>query len=230
MIRLRMPTKLAFVHTSHVLIPTFSALAKQILPELETFHMTDESLIKNTIAAKTLTATTIRRLVGMIGLAHDGGAGAVMVTCSSIGPGVKVAREVFDFPILRVDEAMAEAAVGSGKRIGVAATLSTTLEPTIQLIRDTAAAHRREIEIMPTLCEGAFEAVIAGDTERHDSLVEKALAELQGQVDVIVLAQASMARVLPKLPTAGAPILSSPELALRKARTTLLGEPAAAAH
>ncbi len=222
-----MPTKLAFVHTGHVLIPTFGALAKQILPEFETFHMLDESLIKNTIAAKTLTTATIRRLIARIGLAHAGGADAVMVTCSSIGAGVKVAREVYDFPVLRVDEAMAEAAVEGGKRIGVAATLSTTLEPTIQLIRDTAAAHGREVEIIPTLCQGAFEAlVIAGETERHDSLVQKALAELRAQVDIIVLAQASMARVLPKLPAIGAPILSSPELALRKARSLLLSEAA----
>src|SRR5579863_9269927 len=129
-----MTSKLAFIHTSHVLIPTFSGLAKKILPELETFHMTDESLIRNTIAAQALTRTTIRRLTTMIGLAHEAGTDAVMVTCSSIGPGVKVARELFDFQVLRVDEAMAEAAVRSGRRIGVAATLSTTLEPTMRLI------------------------------------------------------------------------------------------------
>src|SRR5580698_133681 len=182
-----MISKLAFVHTSHVLIPTFAGLAKKILPEMETFHMTDESLIRNTIAAQSLTKTTVRRLVGMIGSAHEAGAGAVMVTCSSIGPGVKAARAVYDFPVFRVDEAMAEAAVRSGRRIAVAATLSTTLEPTIQLIEQTAFSEGRPIEILRSLCEGAFEAVIAGDTERHDSLVGKALASLQEHADVIVL-------------------------------------------
>jgi hypothetical protein len=122
---------------------------------------------------------------------------------------------------------MAEAAVAGGKRIGVAATLSTTLDPTIRLIRDTAAHHGRAIEILPALCEGAFEAVLAGDTDRHDSLVTKALAELRARADVIVLAQASMVRVLAKLPAGGTPILSSPELALRKARALLVGEPVA---
>jgi Asp/Glu/hydantoin racemase len=222
-----MISKLAFVHTSHVLIPTFAGLAKKILPELETFHMTDESLIRNTIAAHALTKTTVRRLVAMIGSAHEAGADAVMVTCSSIGAGVKVAREVYDFPVLRVDEAMAEAAVSSGRRIGVAATLSTTLEPTIQLIEETARIEGRPIEVLRSLCEGAFEAVLAGDTERHDSLVEKALSSLREQADVIVLAQASMARVLAKLPPGGPPVLSSPELALRKARSLLVEEPAA---
>ena len=225
-----MTNKLAFVHTSQVLIPPFSRLANEILPELETFHMTDESLIRNTIAAQGLTKATLRRLVAMIGSAHDAGAGAVMVTCSSIGAGVRVARELYDFPVLRVDEAMAEAAVSAGRRIGVAATLRTTLEPTISLIEEAAAAAGRAIEIVPSLCEGAFEAVLAGDTERHDALLALSLAALRDQVDVVVLAQASMARVVAELTGGGAPILSSPELAVRQARRILIEEAVAAAR
>jgi Asp/Glu/hydantoin racemase len=218
-----MKLKLAFVHTSHILIPLFSKLAQEILPEVEVFHLTDESLIRNTIAAGRLTKTTIRRLVNTIGSAHDGGAAAVMVTCSSIGPGVKVARLLFDFPVLRVDEPLAEAAVGTGSRIGVAATLRTTLEPTIALIEETAALRNRTIEIAPSLAEGAFEAMLAGDTGRHDTLLIEALTRLQQSVDVIVLAQASMARVVAQLHTnGGPPILSSPELAVRSVRAVLV--------
>ena len=49
--------------------------------------MVDESLIRNTIAAGPLTKSTVRRMVSMIGSAHEAGADAVMVTCSSIGNG-----------------------------------------------------------------------------------------------------------------------------------------------
>jgi Asp/Glu/hydantoin racemase len=223
-----MLSKLAFIHTSHVLIPTFTTLARKFLPGVETFHMTDESLIRNTIAAQALTKTTIRRLINMIGSAHEGGADAVLVTCSSIGPGVKLAREVYDFPVLRVDEPMAERAVNTGKRIGVAATISTTLEPTIQLIEETATLRGRAVEIVPSLCRGAFEAVLAGDTEKHDAMVAEALTTLREHADVIVLAQASMARVLAKLSPGGIPILSSPELAMGHVRQTLVMEPVAA--
>ena len=59
----------------------------------------------------------------MVQSAHEAGADAVMVTCSSIGPGVEVARQLLDLPIFRIDEAMAESAVNVGTRIGVAATL-----------------------------------------------------------------------------------------------------------
>jgi Asp/Glu/hydantoin racemase len=207
---------LAFIHTSHVLIPLFSGLARKILPEIEVFHISDESMIRATMRAGGMTATTRRRLLATINSAREAGAGAVMVTCSSIGEGTTLARQVFDFPIFRIDEAMADAAVQSGRRIGVAATLRTTLEPTIRLLNEVAAGRGREITVVPSLCEGAFEAVLAGDTERHDSILMDSLHRLRSDVDVVVLAQASMARVVDQMHSnGGAPILSSPELALR---------------
>lgn len=220
-----MKKKLAFLHTSHVLIPLFAELAKDLLPDFEIFHMTDESLIKNTIASERLTPVTTRRLAAMIGSAHEGGASAVMVTCSSIGPATQVARSLYDFPIFRIDEAMADAAVATGRRIGVAATLRTTLEPTLALLKDTAVRAAKEVEVVPALFEGAFEAVLAGDTKRHDSLVAEGLLDLRKKSDVVVLAQASMSRVVGQLNlNGGSPILSSPELAVRRMRYVLSAE------
>lgn len=215
---------LAFIHTGHVLIPVFAQLAKERLPGVDVFHMLDESLIRNTIAGGGLSKPTIRRLMSTIESAHDGGADAVMVTCSSIGEGVPIARRQFDFPILRVDEAMAEAAVKTGGRIGVAATLRSTLEPTVALLRETAARAGREVEIVPRLSEGAFERLISGDAPGHDHMLAASLSELRKEVDVIVLAQASMARVAAQFDGSGPRILSSPELAIRRARDLLSPE------
>ena len=217
-----MKKKIAFLHTSHVLVPMFAELAKDLLPEFEIFHMTDESLIQNTIASQGLTPITIRRLAAMIGSAHEGGAGAAMVTCSSIGPATQIARSLYEFPVFRIDEAMADAAVATGRRIGVAATLKTTLEPTLALLKDTAAQAAKDVEIVPALFEGAFEAVLAGDTKRHDALVAEGLLGLREKSDVVVLAQASMSRVVGQLHlNGGSPILSSPELAVRRMRDVL---------
>ena len=220
----------AYIHTSHVLIPLFTELSRREMPEAEVFHMVDESLIKNTIRQQKLTTTTIRRVIGMVGSAREGGADAVAVTCSSIGPAVSLAQRLFDFPVIRVDDAMAELAVRSARRIGVAATLRTTLEPTVALLREKAAAARREVEVLDSLCEGAFEAVLAGDTATHDRILGDFLGHLVKQVDVVVLAQASMARVVANLPPdpARVPILSSPELAVRSLRSALYPESATA--
>jgi len=183
--------------------------------------MVDESLIQQTIAAGKLQKVTVRRLISMVESASMIGVDGVLVTCSSIGPAVSLAARLFPFPVIRVDEAMAEKAVSQGRRIGVLATLRTTLEPTIALLREKSAAAGIETRIEESLCDGAFQAVLAGDTETHDRAVSHALAELAGKVDLVVLAQASMARVLQQMPELKVPVLSSPELAVLRTRELL---------
>src|SRR5207249_666121 len=103
-----------------------------------------------------------------------------------------------------------------GSRIGVIATLASTLEPTAALIKARGSAAGKEIDLKTVVVEGAFEAVISGNGAKHDALVGSALKNLATQVDVIVLAQASMARVVESLsvPEKPVPILSSPRLAI----------------
>jgi Asp/Glu/hydantoin racemase len=211
---------LALLHTSPVLTPLFASLCARWLPETRIFHAVDESLIKNTIQAGHLEKVTVRRLAAQVGSAFDAGADAVLVTCSSIGPAVEVARQLYDRPVLRVDEPMARDAVWRGRRIGVLATLRTTLEPTSALVRSQAREASRPVEIVECLCEGAFEAVLCGDTATHDRLVSEALTDRMRDVDTIVLAQASMARVVAALPPGAvkAPVLSSPESGVRQVR------------
>lgn len=209
---------LGLIHTSPVLVPAFEALVKEHLPGVTFFHMVDESLIKNTIRSGYLEKKTVRRLCSMVESAIEAGADTVLVTCSSIGPAVNVARQLFDVPVVRIDESMAETAVRTGPRVGVIATLSTTLEPTAGVIRDTAARLGVPVELTTHLCEGAFQAVIAGDTETHDRMVREGLLSIQRGVDVVVLAQASMARVLQQIPESdrSCPFLTSPALAVRQ--------------
>lgn len=167
----------------------------------------------------------------MVQSAREGGADGVVVTCSSIGPAATMARALFDFPVVRVDEPMAEEAVRVGRRIGVAATLRTTLEPTVALLRAKALDAGRDVDVIESLCEDAFAAVLSGDTRTHDRLLSDSLARLRPSVDVVVLAQASMARVVANLPGNGCPpILSSPELAVRRLGSILFPDSPAAAN
>jgi len=216
---------LALIHTTPVLIPGFTELCKELLSGVSVFHVVDESLIKNTIQVGKLEKRTIRRLVRLVESAGEAGADAVLVTCSSIGPAVPVARALFEFPVLRIDEPLAEEAVRIGQRIGALATLRTTLDPTVQLLEETARQQGRPREITSSLCEGAFEAVCAGDAPTHDRLVLDKLQDMMQRVDVVVLAQASMARIIPQIPagTRMVPILSSPRLAMERVRNTLHG-------
>lgn len=209
---------LGLIHTSATLIPVFQQLCQQYLPGITIFNIVDDSLVKNIIAQGGEVGPSIyRRVADYVASAEDAGADYVLVTCSSIGAAVEAAAEKVRVPVLRVDQPMADMAVKTGTRIGVIATLQTTLQPTSDLVKRRAALIGKEIELTAKLCEGAFDALMSGDAGKHDNLVADALRELSKQVDVILLAQASMARVVDTLSNEdkGVPIVASPPNAIQ---------------
>jgi Asp/Glu/hydantoin racemase len=215
--------RLGLLHTSATLVPVFEQLCKSKLPGVSVFNLVDDSLIKDVIAHGRLRPQTARRVVQHVAAAEDAGAEFIMVTCSSIGRAVETAAEVASVPVLRVDQPMADRAVATARRVGVIATLPTTLEPTADLLSRRAAAAGKEIELTSRLCDNAFDALMSGNAAMHDSLVSAALRELSEQVNVIALAQASMARVVDSLPESErrVPILASPPLAIDYLATVL---------
>jgi len=218
------PTTLGFIHTSATLVPVFQQLAAAQLAGVETFHISDDSLIKDVIRRNELTPLTAKRVAQHVASAEEAGANYILVTCSSIGRAVEAAALNAKVPVLRVDQPMADAAVRTGRRIGVIATLPTTLDPTADLIRRRATAAARDVQITERLCQGAFAALMSGDAATHDAAVAAALRELSSSCDVVVLAQASMARVADALPPSEkpAPVLSSPGLAINYLASVLL--------
>lgn len=215
--------RVALVHTVSSIVPGFGALCAELIPTADIFNIVDESLLQDCLRQGQLTRPIARRLVAHVISAEQAGAEIIMVTCSSMGLAIEASRPLVGVPVLRVDEPMANQAIALGQRIGVVATLRTTLDPTVSIIRTRAEVFGKEVEVKCKLCEGAFEAVMAGDAASHDAIVTAGLRELVADVDVVVLAQASMARVVETLPKEDwqIPILSSPRLAVEHLATLL---------
>ncbi len=206
-----------FIHTITGLEKTFDALTDQYIDEdTRSHHISDESLIRRILANKGLTKDVRRRFLENIIAAEDAGADLVQVTCSSVTPVIPCARQLVSIPVFSIDEPMARKAVDNYKRIGVMATNPGTLNPSSDLIRSTADLSNREVTVQPLLCEGAYEALLAGEPEEHDQIVQGYFRTLAYDVDVIVLAQASMARIIDTLgpEEKSVPVLTSPPLAM----------------
>jgi aspartate/glutamate racemase len=220
-----MTKSIALLHTSPTVIPMFKALTDELLKGSAVFNMVDESLLRDIIRDKGLSEPTAARLIGHVKAAEQAGAEIILVSCSSMGRAVERSRKDCKSIVLRVDEPMAEKAIATGSRIGVIATLPSTLKPTVELIQERAAAHGKSVSIESCLVEGAFDAVISGNGAKHDELIKSKLKELVGRVDVVVLAQASMARVVDSMSPEEkpVPILSSPRLAVEKIRELING-------
>lgn len=208
---------LAVIHTTPVTVQTMKDLHQKIRPEVRLINLLDDSLLADVMQAGSPTPEVEQRMRSYLQNAHLAGADGVMCACSSVGEVVEKLGADSEVPFWRVDEPMAREAARLGQKIGVIATVSTTLEPTARLVQ-----RQGNIEVQKVLVEGAYAALMAGNSDQHDLLVSQALRELLEQVDVVVLAQASMARVVATLnPPPEKPVLSSPESGLRAALEAL---------
>jgi Asp/Glu/hydantoin racemase len=208
-------TRVCLLHTVTSLPAVFARLLPVEVGEVDAVNIVDETLLRDTIEHGMLPRTR-RRVAAYTGFARESGAAALLVTCSSIGEAAEEARAEAGIPVYRVDAPMAAEAAHTGRRIGVLATLAATLQPTRDLLRRGSGPH----EIHESVCPGAFEALRAGDTGRHDKIVGAEVRRLAAEVDVLVLAQASMARVVDGLPDGAVPVpvLTSPRSGVRQLR------------
>lgn len=209
-------TKVAVLHTSFVFVtvePAINDLLQELLPDAEVVHFVDSDVLAQVGRDGGITQQSTDRMVHLAQAAEAAGVDAIFNACSSLGPTMDVARQKVHTPIIKIDDAMALRAATSGTEIGVLATVPTTLDPTSNLILAKAAETGREVHIHQRLTKGAFDVLMGGDREAHDDMVSREAAELAKEVDLIVLAQASMARLAPRLSEeTGIPVLASPRL------------------
>ncbi len=216
--------KLAIIHTSPATVEPLKALASELLPGCEVVNFVDDSILPQLAQNGGDLRAVQGRLKQYACFAQEVGATAILEACSSVGELVSVMQQQVTIPIVRIDEAMAESAVQRGTRVGVAATLATTLNPTTRLLEAKAREAGKKIEVKPALIDGAYARLIAGDREGHDALLVQTLSELAQATEVVVLAQASMARVLPKLSLAAQnKVLTSPRLGMERVKAVLEG-------
>lgn len=202
--------KISIIETTLVPLQDLRELFFEIIPDAEIISFVDDSLLKEVIAAGEPTPGVIRRYCSYAINAESIGSDLIFNQCSSVGDVVDIAQKMVNVPIFKTDLPMAQEAVEKGARIGVVATLNTTLNPTSRLIQKVADEKGKSITIIPKLAEGAFELVSKGDKDGHNKLVIKTIQELANSVDVIALAQGSMAVLIPDLKNVSIPVLSSP--------------------
>ncbi len=226
--------RLVLVHTVPPLVAAFDRLAREILPGVQVFHVLDEPILEkvrlhnlqavdSAEVAESFHAAIAAHLQEHVTTAQHILAEALLVTCSTVSPYVDLLSS--RLPLVKIDEAMIAQAVARAGRIGVLATNPTTLTPTRMSLEQQAARTGRPVEVRVRLVEGAFAALMAGDELTHDRLLIEAIAAEVKQNDLVILAQASMAHVVDRLP-AGVErglVLTSPHTALLRVKQILEG-------
>ena len=164
-----------------------SALTRRFEGDKLTFvTLSDPSIIADAVRNGSPSREAAKRLYLMYAQAVAAGADVILNACSSVGDIAAAAQPglaCVGVPLVRVDERMAMDAVAKYRRIGVIATLSSTMEPTKRLLLACAQKQGRAVELVCALADNAF----GGGPE---PLIEAA-GKLDG-VECIVLAQGSM--------------------------------------
>ena len=96
------------------------------------------------------------------------GVDLILLACSTFNRAVEHARPMIRTPLLQIDRPMMDLAVGQGSRIGLLATVPTTVPASERLLRLAASDAGKAVEIKTRLCSDAFAALKAGLTDKHN--------------------------------------------------------------
>jgi len=194
-------------------------MLSEAMPDVRLVNIVDDSLLADVMREGKVTPAITRKMRHYVLAAEQTGTQAILSFCSTMGDTIDVARKLISIPIMKIDEAMAEKAVAGGEKIGVLATVPTTLDPTFRLIHSKGSEMNKPVITERLLCKGAFQILMSGDKAKHDQMVmEKASSAAKG-VDVFVLAQASMARLENQISQkVGKPVFSSPRLCVERVK------------
>lgn len=202
-------------HTAPFLVDVFKALLAKRLPNIESFHIVDESLVKEAQRDGGLTPEVIRRVEIETRLAGDAGADLVLYTCATISPAADHLRSKFAIPLIKIDEPVAKRAIELGERVRLICTSKTAVDGVKAVIEEKAAETGKQVRVTPFVESEAYAMRRDGDKEGHDRRVVEAAVGLPRDFDVLVLGQASMAHLAPELEVVlGVPVLGNTTLCI----------------
>jgi len=193
-----------------------NALFIKEFPKIIIRNIIDDGLVKEIIANNDIiTSSLVRRVCSYILSAEISGADLVVITCSTISCIAIIAKHLVRIPVVRIDEPMAELAVKKGERVKVLATLSSTLTPTMQLIKEKRQQQGKKVVLDGFLINKARQFLDEGNHKKHDQIIKEEIENALENYDLVILAQASMERVLDTLSAEKQKrVLTSPKLAV----------------
>ncbi|WP_411880879.1 aspartate/glutamate racemase family protein [Polaromonas sp. YR568] len=215
--------RIALIHALvHSMAPVNEAF-QRLWPEARLVNLLDDSLSRDLAEGRAgLDETMHQRFETLARYAVEGGAQAILFTCSAFGPCIeRVARQHPGIPVLKPNEAMIEEAAGQAGQTGPLGLIAT-FAPTLQSM---PAEFPPGTELRTALAVGAMEALNDGDAEVHDTIIAIHARRLTWEgCTRVALAQFSMARARAACETStGLPVFTTVDSAVRKMRALLPG-------
>ena len=188
-------TKISCVYTGaspRMLENIEKELAKAITKPYILQHMTNPEIISRVAKANFISDIDVADLIRSYTICMDSGSHIIVNVCSSVGDIADSARSVFSkagVEIICIDDEMCKQASLKHRKIGVMATLRSTLEPTCRRLNRHAKEAGTTIEIMELLADNTYGI----EPSALSAILSQMAKENGDKLDAIILAQASMA-------------------------------------
>jgi aspartate/glutamate racemase len=215
--------KLGIIHAALITTRAVQKYIDEIIPEVEIVHWVDDT-IQNTnfaCAPGTIPKKNYAKFVQAALSQQEYGVDLILLACSTFNRAAEYARPMIDVPMLQIDRPMMDLAVRDGSRVGLLATVPTTVPASERLLRLAAEEAGKEIEIKVCLCSEAFEMLKAGNPVKHNQILLAEIDALSDSVDAIVMAQVSMTALEPYLENTRVPVYNSGRTAFDRIRRML---------
>ena len=202
---------IGIIHAIHLTIRAMQPFLERYIPDVEVMHLCDDTIQRDNLSSPVgvIPKHNYFRFAQYAHNMQESGVELILLACSTFNYAAELARPMIDIPILQIDRPMMELAVMQGKRVGLLATLGSTVPSSERLLRIVAAEKNRPVEITTVLRPEAFEAVARGDAETHNRMLLEEIDKLSGKVDSIVMAQLSMSALEPQLGKTAVPVYNS---------------------
>ncbi len=187
------------IHSTRLVIEPVHNAVTSACPDIDILHVMDEGLLRALKHDGGITPEITEWMTGMVQSVEKQGAELAVVSCSSLSPCVNAIRQSVNIPVIKIDEPMVEWAVNNASTIGLVMTNPTTEAPSRSLLAEVSARAGKDVKIVSRLCSEAFWKLNAGDMAGHDDDVIATIYDLLKEVEVVILAQISIARVIEKL-------------------------------
>lgn len=214
---------LGIIHAAVFTANTVQRYIHELLPGVEVLHCGDDSVQRDNfrVPIGTIPKHNYYKFITFARFLQEAGADLIMLGCSTFNSAVDVSRPIIEVPLLQIDRPMMDLAVQQGKRIGLLATLPSTVPSSKRLLQQAAEEAGKEITIEIVLCEEAFKALRAGSQEKHNEALLVQLRDLACKVDVVCMAQVSMSVLEPYLSEIPIPVYNSGRTGFERARQIL---------
>ena len=212
--------RVTMIHAIAESIPPVRLAFDEEFPEAEVINVLDESLLVD--FDDQLTPDLRRRITNIIGYCQDNKADAIGLACSVYAPVVESAKDLVHVPLVSSYGPVMADAVTAGPRIGLIASVASTMQDSKCYLH--LAADEAGVEIEPQLClaEDLITVMRAEGQSGLERRLEEEVLKIASKVDVVLLTQFSFAAALAHLEKVSPiPVLSAPHSSARTLKKLL---------